>query len=410
MENYIKKFNEENYYTKDELKYRVNRNEVDEIWNQLIKYRKEKGCKTIFKSQEGEIFSYYIREIMEKNINFLERSSKRNLSELGNKKLVKKIYDESLIDEAMSSSAIEGAFSTRRRTEELVNGSSNPENKDEKMILNNYHALQFINENNKEAITDQLIFNLHNIITEGTLEENDITERYRDDIVMVKDGNLNIIYEAPRYDLVEGLMKKLIDYINEDSSENKFIKASIIQFIFLYIHPFFDGNGRTARALSYMYLIKNGYEFFKFFSISYVVNEYKSNYYKSILKCEDINSDLTYFIDFNIDMMSKAINNTLERYNNEYLKLEIKKYINNYRIHLTEEQKIMLEKYLKKTDKQLTVKKYSKISGLAESTSIKHLNNFVKNKIFKKIKIDKEVIYILNTLENFIYLNSEVEK
>lgn len=404
MDKYFEKFSEEKYYTKNELKYRVEKTEIEKIWNDIVNFRKERGYTTSFESQEGTKFFYYIRKIMKGNINKLESGSKINLT---NRKLAKKIYHESLIDEAMSSSAIEGAFSTRRRTEKLVHGVCDPITKDEKMILNNYKALKFIDKNNDVIITDELIIELHNIITFGTLEEGDITERYRNDVVVLKDANHREIYEAPEYERVEDLMSQLISYINEDTKENVFVKASIIQFIFLYIHPFFDGNGRTARALSYMYLIKKGYDFFKFFSISYVVNEYKAQYYKSILKCEDEYSDLTYFIDFNIDMMTKAVSSTLEKYDAEYLKSEVEKYIKNYKIHLTLSQSEALKKYLKRNDKQLTIKKYSKLSGVAEATSIKHLSYFVKNKIFKKIKIDDEKIYIVNKLEDFIALNNK---
>ncbi|MGL5428686.1 MAG: Fic family protein [Cetobacterium sp.] len=315
MEKYFEEFTEVNYYSESELKYRVEKTKIEKVWNDVVNFRKKNGYTTSFESQEGTNFFYYIRKIIKENIHKLESSSKINLTD---RKLAKKVYSESLIDEAMSSSAIEGAFSTRRRTKDLVEGCCIPETKDEKMILNNYNALKFINENNDVLITDEL---------------------------------------------VEELMSQLIDYINEDTKENVFIKASIIQFMFLYIHPFFDGNGRTARALSYMYLIKKGYGFFKFFSISYVVNEYKSKYYKSILKCEDKYSDLSYFIDFNIDMMSKAVSTT--------------------------------------------VKKYSKLLGVTEATSINHLSYFVKNKIFKKIEIGNEKIYIMNKLEDFIELNNK---
>ncbi|MGL6025160.1 MAG: Fic family protein [Cetobacterium sp.] len=360
MEKYFEEFTEVNYYSESELKYRVEKTKIEKVWNDVVNFRKKNGYTTSFESQEGTIFFYYIRKIIKENIHKLESSSKINLTD---RKLAKKVYSESLIDEAMSSSAIEGAFSTRRRTKDLVEGCCIPETKDEKMILNNYNALKFINENNDVLITDELVIELHNIIIFGTLDECDITERYRDDLVVLKDANNKEVYEAPKCELVEELMSQLIDYINEDTKENVFIKASIIQFMFLYIHPFFDGNGRTGRALSYMYLIKKGYGFFKFFSISYVVNEYKSKYYKSILKCEDEYSDLSYFIDFNIDMMSKAVSTT--------------------------------------------VKKYSKLLGVTEATSINHLSYFVKNKIFKKIEIGNEKIYIMNKLEDFIELNNK---
>lgn len=408
MNEYFKKFSEDNYYASEDIRYRLKKSDnLDDVFNEIVKLRKTNGHKTIFKSQNDSDFFYYIRKFMFENIEFLEKNSKMNLAESGDHAKIRKMLYESLLDEAMSSSAIEGAFSTRKRTEELVSGKSNPKNKDEKMILNNFHALQFINSNNKDLITHDFILQLHDIITKDTLEKEDITKRYRDDYVGVNSSDGTIIYKAPKASDVEKLMEKLIVYINSDTNENVFIKASIIQFMFLYIHPFFDGNGRTARALSYMYLIQSGYDFFRFFSISYVVKEYKSDYYKSILQCEDGFNDLTYFIDFNIKMIAEAVKTTLEIYNNEYLKLAVAKYIQSYRIHLTSVQSKLLDKYYKMKDKQLTVKKYVKLTDLTISTAQKHLQHFVKIGIFKKIKQGDNNIYFLNDLSFFIEANKK---
>lgn len=404
MEKYFKRFSEENYYTKDEIKYRLDKEDKDKldiIWNKIVDKRREKGYLTTFESQDKISFFYYEREKMKENYLFLEQNSKLNLANSEDEEFRKKVFHESLIDEAMMSSAIEGAFSTRRRTEELVKDRS-PKNKDEKMILNNYCALEYINENSDVEITDDIIFELHNIITEGTLEEEDITPRYRNNYVGVNNEQGKTIYEAPNHETVEDLMKKLLDYINVDTKENIFVKASIIQFIFLYIHPFFDGNGRTARALSYMYLIKNGYEFFKFFSISYVINEYKRDYYKSILKCEDKDSDLTYFIDFNINMMAKAVKKTHKKYTIEYSKLAINKYIENYRINLFPEQKKLIEIYFGLEEQQITVEKYMKLFKLEEKEAKRQLEHFVTKKLFFKVP-GEESVYILR---NFDYFNS----
>lgn len=300
MDKILKKFNEDNYYTRDEIKYRISKNEnLDKVWNLISSERKLKGYTTPFKSQENSNFFYYIREEIKGRIKQIEG---KNIEV----KLREKVK-EALIDEAISSSAIEGAFLSYERLNELVEGQSLSKDEKEVMVLNNYDALKFIDSNVDAEINDKFILKIHKIITNGTIDENDLTERYRTDHVEVINSKLKTVYKAPEYEKVEELMKKLIVYINTETDEHIFIKASIIQFIFLYIHPFFDGNGRTARALTYMYLIKNGYNIFKSYSLSSSINNHRSQYYKSILKCEDKDGDLTYFIDFIIRMMLNSI-------------------------------------------------------------------------------------------------------
>lgn len=141
-----------------------------------------------------------------------------------------------------------------------------------------------------------------------TLEVEDIVEKYRDDAVFVwETKSQKPIYEGPHHSQIQALMDDLVKFINDDDELHPVIKACIIHLYFVYIHPFFDGNGRTARALSYMFLLQKGYNFFKFFSISSVVREEKSKYYKAIDDTEKYESDLTYFLIFYIDMIIHSI-------------------------------------------------------------------------------------------------------
>lgn len=103
-------------------------------------------------------------------------------------------------------------------------------------------------------------------------------------------------------------MNNLYEFINEKKI-NSIIKSAILHFYFVYVHPFSDGNGRSARALQYFFLLKEGYEIFKMFSISSLLKEERSKYYKSIKNSENDEGDITYFIEFNLEMICRAINN-----------------------------------------------------------------------------------------------------
>jgi Fic family protein len=105
------------------------------------------------------------------------------------------------------------------------------------------------------------------------------------------------------------MMGQLIDFI-QNSSLHPVLKACIAHFYFVYVHPFGDGNGRTARALSYMMLLRSGYDFFRYFSISDIVAKERGKYYHAIKNTEDSDGDMTYFIDFYSDMLARTVQKT----------------------------------------------------------------------------------------------------
>ena len=159
-----------------------------------------------------------------------------------------------------------------------------------------------------------MILYIYRIITKGILKDDEV--RSLDEVV----------YIPPKVEEVEGMMNSLIHFIRADFDEriHPILKAIIIHYYFVYVHPFYDGNGRTARALPYMYLLQNGYSFFKYFSISSLIKEARQEYYKSIKNSEDYESDMTYFAIFYTETLLKSIVNVRNDFKKKYLKQVIK--------------------------------------------------------------------------------------
>ena len=125
-------------------------------------------------------------------------------------------------DEAFYSSVIEGAHTTKKRTKELVEKGLEPQNEDEKMVLNNYHALSYIMENIHKNITEELIVEIFKIVTKGTLEEEEFGYRKNQNFVR----NLEeVVYEPPKFEEVSKMMKSLVAFIGDDAL---FLKYHII--------------------------------------------------------------------------------------------------------------------------------------------------------------------------------------
>jgi Fic family protein len=104
-------------------------------------------------------------------------------------------------------------------------------------------------------------------------------------------------------------MKRLCDYANDDGPVfvHPVIKAVILHFWLAYLHPFADGNGRTARALFNLFMLKKGYWLFEYLSVSRAILGKRAGYDKAYLYAELDDCDLTYFVDFNLHAIEKSL-------------------------------------------------------------------------------------------------------
>jgi len=220
----------------------------------------------------------------------------------------------SLIQEAITSSQLEGAAATREVAKEMIRSGRSPRDKSERMIFNNYQAMQAITEMKDQPLTAERIFEIHRILTEGTLENAFAAGRFRttNEPVHVVDGEGVVYHDPPPASELPARMKALCDFANETSAEKKgyippVIRAIILHFWLAYDHPFVDGNGRTARALLYWSMLKQGFWLFEFISISNILVKAPAKYARAFLYTETDENDLTYFILHQTDTIQRAI-------------------------------------------------------------------------------------------------------
>jgi Fic family protein len=210
----------------------------------------------------------------------------------------------SLMEEAIASSQLEGACTTRKVAKEMLRSQRKPETAGEQMILNNYQAILAIQELQKELLTPQLLLNLQSILMEGS-EDKDIIGRFRrkDENIYVEDTlTKEPLHIPPHASELEWRLKEVCDFANNVSKPfiHPVIKAVILHFMMGYVHPFVDGNGRTARALFYWYLLKQNYGLFEYFPISRIIVRAPSRYARAYLYSETDEGDVTYFLQYNL--------------------------------------------------------------------------------------------------------------
>jgi len=216
------------------------------------------------------------------------------------------------MEEAIASSQLEGAVTTRQVAKRMLREGRRPRSKAERMILNNYNAILKIRECKQDALTPQLIKELYSILTVGTLDDSSSEGQFRNskDAVVVEDSySHDVLHNPPPADSIEGRIKEICSFANQKTKPfvHPVIKAIILHFALGYVHPFVDGNGRTARAIFYWYMLKHGYWLFEFLPISRLFLRAPSSYARAYLYTENDKGDATYFIHYNLRVIIRAI-------------------------------------------------------------------------------------------------------
>ena len=287
-DNWIEYLTVENYFTFNEIEYRKNKilqNSCDfnKIFNSITKYREE-NRDIIFKFKENKF--YFIQtEKLKKRIDEIN-SFFKNTSYFFKDKYKADLLKESLIYESYYSSTIEGAHSTVDRIKILAEKNEFPKNKDETMILNNLNALLEL-ENKKEKLDHFLIKKIHSIITKDLLKIEDVGEYRRESNVIINHLG-KVIFRPPKdIKFMNAMLDEFLNFLEFHEEFNGIYKAITFHFIFAYIHPFIDGNGRTVRVL-FNYLLKSyGYDMFYYISLSEMIyKKERKGYYKAFIDVE----------------------------------------------------------------------------------------------------------------------------
>ena len=217
----------------------------------------------------------------------------------------------SIMEEAIASSQMEGASTTRKVAKEMLRKQSKPKNKSQQMIVNNYATIRYLVEHKNVPFSIEELKTIHHSISSKTLDNSEDEGQIRtDDKVLVMDNITGeIAHTPPSYSELGELLTDMCHFANEDQSStfiHPIVKGIIIHFLLAFIHPFADGNGRTARSLVYWYMLQKGYWLTEYLSISRIIYKNKKQYEKVFLYTESDDLDLSYFILFNLKSMKKA--------------------------------------------------------------------------------------------------------
>lgn len=219
----------------------------------------------------------------------------------------------SLIEEAITSSQLEGASTTRQVAAAMLRTGRKPRDHSETMIFNNYRAMEHLRALKKEPLSPGRILELHRILTEDTLDNPEDVGRFRqaDAVKVIDSRDSAVLHDPPTYTELPARLERLCAFANSDETSLPFVhpvlRAILLHFMIGYDHPFEDGNGRTARALFYWSMARSGYWLMEYTSISHILRRAPARYMRSYLHTETDNNDTTYFLLHQLNTIRRAI-------------------------------------------------------------------------------------------------------
>jgi len=307
----------------------------------------------------------------------------------------------SLIEEAITSSQLEGAATTRKAAVEMLRSGRLPRDHSERMIVNNYLAMQHILTLDKHRLTPDMILELHRILARETMKGPDAVGRLqteKDERIKVIDPRDNTILHTPppAGELPERL-EFMCRFANGEIGSKGFlhpvIRAIVLHFWLAYDHPFEDGNGRTARALFYWAMLREGYWLFEYLSISSLLRKAPSQYARSYLYTETDGNDLTYFIAYQLKIIRRALDALdayLARKQREIRDAETKlREISG----LNHRQRALIAHALRNPTHEYTIESHRRSHAIAYATARSDLLQLASKDMLETGKIGKKAVY-----------------
>lgn len=335
------------------------------------------------------------------------------ISKVDEKSQLEYLLNDLIEDESISSSQLEGAATTTQVAKELLKRNRKPRSEDERMIVGNYKMMLHAWAMRDQPLSLDLITELHKIGVEGIDDDAYAPGHFRqsNDIHVVNaDGA--IVHTPPSYENLESRLQAIVAWanFNHDTSDGSdsihpVIKAIVLHFCMGYEHPFKDGNGRVARALFYWFMFKKDFSAFRYIAISVLLKKAPVRYGKSYLHSETDQMDLTYFIEYQADIIIRAIEQFKQAYKSAALQIDqfnVWLFTSGLYKKLTDKQRMVFQVAKSGTVKQFTSRNIEKNLGCSYNTASAVLNGLVDLKLFKKVKEGREWVYVMEDKEQII--------
>ncbi|MHC2993969.1 MAG: Fic family protein [Candidatus Atribacteria bacterium] len=306
------------------------------------------------------------------------------------------LRQEAIIHSAHSSTSIEGNRLSLEQVSELARGREiTAARRDKQEVLNYLDVLKNIKNLIKDNfITEKDILNIHRMVTKNTLDHLEDCGVYRNRYVVV--GNRftgEVFFRPPQNWEVPGLVKDLLSWINSKESKelDSIIEAGSIHYEFVRIHPFVDGNGRTARVLAALILYLRDFDTNQFFCLDDYYDSDRSAYYKALQNVKPDTLNLTDWLGYFVE----GVNISIEAVEERIIRLSSKRLrkAKGRQIALTERQMKIIE-FINQNGK-ITNRDVRKMFKLSNRAALDEINKLIELQILKSQGKGRALHYIM---------------
>lgn len=351
---------------------------AEEVWAYLKFGRMANRKIAPIKDKNDQPFTYWIPDCLLRYISEVDKWSGAQIitNEPFGLPSKERYILNSLMDEAIASSQLEGASTEHKVAKEMLRSGRKPKNKHEQMVFNNWKAMQYIRENVKTKMSIDVLCELQSILAQDTLDHPEELGKLRKNDEIFVYYRDEIVHVPPKADTLVERLNRLCEFANKDDENNwihPVIKGAMIHFWIAYIHPFSDGNGRTARAVMYWYLLSRGYELFQYLSISKHFLRAPGQYVRAYLYTENDDNDLTYFLVYNLSSIRFALHELKKYLQRKQLEMANANQLLIHSRGLNPRQKSLIHHSIQHQDTVYTIEAHKNTNGIAYETSRKDL-------------------------------------
>lgn len=359
------------------------------------------------RDKHGAAFKVSITSTMLRKLHFLDREAAGLILGAGHdddKSIRQRHLMRSLIEEAMTSSQLEGASTTRRVAKEMLSTGRAPRDRSEQMIFNNFATMQSLGGLRDQPLTVKMILEIHRRLMREALDGPAEAGRLRtaaDDIVIQDRADPSrVLHVPPLADELPARLQALCDFANHGNDGeflHPIVRAIAIHFQIGYDHPFCDGNGRTARALFYWSMLRSGYWLTEYVSISSVLKRAQGDYIRAYLHSESDGADMSYFVAHQLEVVVKAVKALrayLARKRRERRQAEtLLRPTSKLGAALNHRQRALLLHALRRPDDRYTIAGHQAEHRVTYATARADLLGLVQLKLMRKHKLGKAFVF-----------------
>ncbi len=303
-------------------------------------------------------------------------------------------------DEAITSAQLEGANTTTLVAKNMLETGRKPRTESEQMIVGNARLMSEILAHLDEPLTPALIRHFHSVGMAGIDDKKYTPGHWREtDDIVIADYDGNIVHQPPKAERIPERLEKVCTWINTRSGNyiHPLIRACILHFMIAHEHPFRDGNGRTARALFYWFMLKSGYEAFRYISISSLLYAASVKYAHSYQYTETDSMDLTYFLEYQMAIVKRALDKFYEHIDaviSRRARIDRTLFESGALQRLTQRQVTLLNIMLGDAGKGFTVAEIAGQLGIADNTARSDLKALVREGVAEERRANaQQTIY-----------------